>query len=294
MDREVKRVTEQKVLFDEILDEAVTPKELGDIISRLPNGKAPGHDGVFYEHIKLGQHILLMYLVQLFNSIIKVEYIPSSFKLAVKIPIPKSGKGFACTFNDHRGISLLTSFNKILKRLVLTIINKKSSCCLHPLQGAYRSGHDALTTAFVIDETIKHCCEEGDKVYMCYVDIKKAFDNLWINGMLYKLYHNAGIKGKCLKLMQQWYTGIKEMVRIGNCYSRCYDVLQGTRQGGILSPWLFIVSVNDLITILHAAQVGVLVSGVHYGSPMYADDLTMISRSKYGLDKCWIHYLITD
>jgi hypothetical protein len=54
---------------------------LGDIIrirrynNKLPNGKAPGHHGVFYEHIKLGQHILLMYLVQLFNSIIKVEYI---------------------------------------------------------------------------------------------------------------------------------------------------------------------------------------------------------------------------
>jgi hypothetical protein len=99
------------------------------------------------------------------------------------------------------------------------------------------------------------------------------------------LLYNAGIKGKCLKLMQQWYTGMKEMVWIGNCYSRCYDVLQGTHQGGILSPWLFIVSVNDLITILQAAQVGVLVSGVHYGSPMYADDLTMISRSKYALDQ---------
>ena len=155
---------------------------------------------------------MLEYLVQLFNSIIKTEYILSSFKLAVKLPIPKGGKIFACTFDDHRGISLLTTFNKILERLVLSRINQKPNCNLHTLQGDYRSEHDALTTSFIIDETIKHRCEEGDKVYVCYVDFEKAFFNLWINGMLHKLYHDMGIKGKCLRLVHQWYSGDK-----GNC-----------------------------------------------------------------------------
>ena len=62
----------------------------------------------------------------------------------------------------------------------------------------------------------------------------------------------------------QWYTGMKEMVQIGSCYSRCYDLLQATRQGGILSPWLFTVFVNHLNSILRTAQVGTVVSGVHY------------------------------
>jgi hypothetical protein len=57
-------------------------------------------------------------------------------------------------------------------------------------------------------------------------------------------------------------------------FSRCYNLLQGTQQGGILSLWLFTVFVNDLIT-LHAAKVGVCVYGMYYGSPIYADDLTM-------------------
>ena len=65
--------------------------------------------------------------------------------------------------------------------------------------------------------------------------------------MLYKLYQNMGIKGKCLRIIQHWYTEMKEMVRIDDCYSRCYNLLQGTRQGGVLSPWLFTAFVNDLI-----------------------------------------------
>ena len=154
---------------------------------------------------------------------------------------------------------------------------------LHTLQGAYRSEHDALITSFIIDETIKHYCEEGDKVYVCYVDFRKAFDNLWINGMLYKLYYEMGIRGKCLRLIHQWYMGMKEMVRIGNCFSRCYDLLQGTRQGGILSPWLFTVFVNDLIILLHAAKVG----GSGLRNVLWLANVCqcmLISRLKNGLD----------
>ena len=118
------------------------------------------------------------------------------------------------------------------------------------------------------------------------MDITKVFDNLWINGMLYKLYQNMGIKGKCLRIIQHWYTGMKEMVRIDDCYSRCYNLLQGTRQGGVLSPWLFTAFVNVLILLLQGrAQTGVVLYGMYCGSTMFADDLTLLSRLKNGLDR---------
>lgn len=97
------------------------------IISRPPDGSAPGQDGIFQEQVKIRQCILLEYLVQLYNSIIKSEYIPLPFKLPVKLPIPKGGKSFACIFDNYRGInSLLTTFNKILERLALSRINKNN------------------------------------------------------------------------------------------------------------------------------------------------------------------------
>ena len=71
VNRDVNFATEQQVPFDGILDEPVTLEELEDAINKLPNGKAPGHDGVFYEHVKLGQRILPVHLVQQFNSIIQ-------------------------------------------------------------------------------------------------------------------------------------------------------------------------------------------------------------------------------
>ena len=73
---------------------------------------------------------------------------------------------------------------------------------IHSLQGAYQKEQEALTTAFMIDESIKSCCGEGDCVYACFVDIRKAFDKMWIDAMLYKLFHQAGIKGKCWRIIR--------------------------------------------------------------------------------------------
>lgn len=77
------------------------------------------------------------------------------------------------------------------QRLVLNRIQNYPSALIHALQGANQKEQDAITTVFTIDETIKYCCEDGDEVYSCFVDFSKAFDRMWVDAMLYKLYHYA-------------------------------------------------------------------------------------------------------
>ena len=137
----------------------------------------------------------------------------------------------------------------------------------------------------MIDEVIKSCCDDDDHVYSCFVDFSKAFDRMWIDAMLYKLYHHAQIKGKCWRIVRNWYLGMKKVVYINGSYSRTYDIPRGTRQGGILSPWLFLVYINDLFTELEKSGWGVFLYHRFYGSPMFADDLTVLSRLKSALDQ---------
>ena len=67
--------------------------------------------------------------------------------------------------------------------------------------------------------------------------------------------------------------------------SQIYEVKQGTRQGGVHSPWLFLVFTNYLVGELDNTKVGVFINGVYFRSPMFADDLIMLSRMKSGLDR---------
>ncbi|CAB4026160.1 Hypothetical predicted protein, partial [Paramuricea clavata] len=59
----------------------------------------------------------------------------------------------------------------------------------------------------------------------------------------------------------------------------------GTRQGGVLSPWLFLVFIDDLIEELKNTKAGSFLGSLYFGLPMFADDLTMLSRLKSGLDR---------
>ena len=91
----------------------ITETETKNILTLLPNNKAPGDDGITYEHVIFSGEVLVKNLVVLYNRIIELEYIPKHFKLGIKIPIPKGGKICASKFDDHRGITLLCSFNNL-------------------------------------------------------------------------------------------------------------------------------------------------------------------------------------
>jgi hypothetical protein len=233
-------------MYDYTFNSSITAEEITSVINTLPKGKSPGIDGITYEHIKYGGEIIVELLLKLFSYIIELEEIPKSFKMAIKIPIPKGNKT-SRTFDDHRGISLLPCINKMLERIVLSRLQKEEKYSHQPLQGGYQREQDAVTTCFVIDEVVNHCREEKEKVYVAYMDITKAFDTMWIDAMLFKLQYNKGIAGKTWRLIKNWYIDMKEFVFIGGKASRTYNLYQGTRQGGVLSPWLFLVFIDDLI-----------------------------------------------
>ena len=248
---------------DTVLAQPFTLYEVNQVIYDLPNGKSPGFDKICYEHVKYGGPNLLHHIVLLFNAIVCVEHIPLSFKLAVKVPIPKDITGkiiIAC------GISLMPVLDKILQKLVLNRILAVPDCKIHRLQGAYQTEQSTLTTAFMIDDSIRDCCENKDRVYTCFVDISKAFDRMWIDAMLYKLYHHMGI-------IKNWYTNMKEVICVNGLYSREYNILQGTRQGGIISSWLFLVYINDLISELENSKWGIFLYNIYYSSTTFADDI---------------------
>ena len=60
--------------------------------------------------------------------------------------------------------------------------------------------------------------------------------------------------------------------------------MQGTRQGGVLSPWLFLLFIDDLIKELESLSARIMIYNSYVGSSMFADDLTVMSRLKNGLD----------
>ena len=106
------------------------------------------------------------------------------------------------------------------------------------LQSGFREGVGCIEASFTILETINHMhmLERGSKVFSCFLDVRKAFDTVWIDGLLFKLFSESGINGRMWLVIKDLYTNVKAKVLYAGALSREIDILQGTGQGRILAP----------------------------------------------------------
>ena len=128
------------------------------------------------------------------------------------------------------------------------------------VDGGFRPGYSCLHTAFIFQETISHLCEQKKKVYVALLDIKKAFDIVWHAGLFNKL-QKVGITGQAIDFLKQWYDHSTCSVLWNGKPSRTINISEGVKQGGVLSPLLYSLYVNDLLVELENSGLG-----LHWGT----------------------------
>jgi len=119
-------------------------------------------------------------------------------------------------------------------------------------------------------------------VFSAFLDASKAFDKTNHNLLFAKLIkRNAPM---CiLRLLLIWYRQQIMQVKWGTNSSSPFTVTSGVRQGGVLSPYLFAVYLDELSIQLGSARVGCTVGNMVVNHLMFADDICVFSPSISGL-----------
>ncbi|GFS13013.1 RNA-directed DNA polymerase from [Elysia marginata] len=137
-------------------------------------------------------------------------------------------------------------------------------------QAGFRRGRCTEDQITLIAQDIEDGFQEKRHTVVVWIDMAKAFDCVWRDGLLFKLKDN-GISGNMFKWTEQYLQNRKARVRTQHFKSRTQNMKHGVPQDGILSPTLFSMFMNDIQTILP--------KGV-YGA-MYADDMAIWATEEY-------------
>ena len=126
----------------------------------------------------------------------------------------------------------------------------------------------------------------GNSVYVVMLDVAKAFDSVWIEGLLYKLFH-LGMEGRLWRLLRECYDGFKCRVVVNGVQSDELNVERGVHQGAPLSMRLYQLSNNDLLKALSDLGFAVRILDLKTSTPAFADDIAIVA-----LFKCVMNVLL--
>ena len=197
-------------------------EELIKIIRNLNVYKAHGHDDISIRMIKTCDKSILKPLILLFENSTKSSYYPDIWKKSNIVPVHKKNDKQLVT--NYRPISLLPIFGKIFEKIIFNRIYNflsEKNLLNHNQSGFHPSDSSVNQLLSITHEVFQAFdCNPTLEVRSVFLDVSKAFDKVWHEGLLYKL-KSMGISGELHKLLENYLSGRLQRVVLETGYGRC-------------------------------------------------------------------------
>ena len=165
---------------------------------------------------------------------------PSELKIANVVPIHKCGDEMV--FSNHRPVSVLPVFSKLLERLVYNhlISHVNDNKLLYEYQFGFQKGKSTHLAIMMVVDKITEALNQGESVVGVSLDFSKAFDTVDHNISLQKM-DKYGITGVELQWFEDYLTNRMQYVTYNNHKSSHEKIHCEVPQGSILGPILFLL-----------------------------------------------------
>ena len=238
--------------------------------------------------MKYSSNMLVNHWCVLFNCILKSGIYPDTWCDAIISPLFK--KGSSTDVHNYRGISLLCTLSKVFTK----VLNNRMSAWseehgkIDECQAAYRPGRSTAEHIFALYGIAqKYLCKSKSRFYCAYVDFSRACDNIPHSHLWFRLIQD-GIHGRILTVLRSMYSKLRSCVRSPNGLTELFTCMCGTRQGCMISPYLFILYINELVNIF----INTICTGLYLDEDnpslhmlMFADDIVLINDTVGRLQK---------
>ena len=233
------------------LDNPITEQEVRQAIKNLKTGKASGLDNICAEFLKYAENFVVPFLTKLFKKLYDRSYFPLDWCKSVIIHLFKKGED--SNPDNYRGISLLSIVSKVFtailnKRLYAWAENEEK---ISKEQASFRKGYSTIDHIFTLITMVKSNLDsrKGDKVYVAFIDYKKAFDTV-DRDKLWETLEKIKTSSKMVHILKAMYF----CVRWGANISDFFACPQGVKQGCLLSPLIFSLLISEVANFFEEVE----------------------------------------
>ena len=241
-----------------------TPEEVHEAFRSIKVSKTPSPNGIPKKALRRLPKRAVSLLARVFNAVLRTHHYPQTWKHARVIPILNAGKNPALP-SFYWPISLLETTGKLFEKIILArilyVVNERG--LMRDEQFGFRPRHSTSLQLARLVERITRNFGEKRLTGAVFLDVAKAFDTVWINGLLYKLtllnlpsYNLILPQDRTFEASFQTATSSRRGMQAG------------VAQGGLISPVLFSLYVNDMPPPSHNIELA-----------LYADDTVILATS---------------
>ncbi|UYV76617.1 hypothetical protein LAZ67_14001479 [Cordylochernes scorpioides] len=272
---------------DPILDSEITNADIYKEIAGLRSNKACGPDGIPNEVLKTLPDSYILLLKQLYNSVMTTGKYPAIWTNSTIHPIFKNG--YKNSPSNYRGIALISNVSKLFTSILRSRLEEwvEGRRVIPENQAGFRKERSCIDHIFTLTTLIQLSLrKKRGKLYVFFVDLRKAFDTV-PHSLLWKKLYNLGISYQFISTIKSYYEQATIAIRWKGSFTESIKINSGVLQGEPLSPLLFILFITDLIEIYNNSDLP-SVNLPEFGDIhllLYADDIAIIGESRINLQK---------
>ena len=259
-------------------DYPILKDEVRFAIKSLKSGKAAGTDNIPAELLKHGDEAVVDILTTICNRIWQTGQWPSTWTQSLIVSIPKKGNLQLC--QNYRTISLINHASKVMLKVILNRLQPQAESIIAEEQAGFRKGRSTVEQIF----NLRVLCEKYDQhqrdIYHVFIDFKKAFDSVW-HDALWATMKRYNMGSKVIKIIQELYAKATSAVLVQGSIGDWFHTQVGVRQGCLLSPTLFNILLEQIMTDAldnHAGSVSI--GGQIVTNLRFADDIDLIAGTE--------------
>ncbi len=225
----------------------ITDKEICKCIARVKRDSAPGVDGITRQAI-------LVHLKEKPGELRSMQvsnFVPSCLTPNRSILLPKSGD--PTIVNNWRPLTIGT----LVLRLYTAMLARRISNAvkLNPRQRGFIPAQSCFENLYLLQGIMRDAKASGRYLAVTFIDLAKAFDTISHDHVV-KGLERFGVDCQMIGMVKALYTGVSKTFAVGDGHTGPFPILQGVKQDDPMSPILFNMCIDPLLSKLDELKAG--------------------------------------